>query len=88
VLEVGEDVIEVRSTDGDAHLGGKDIDQKIMTWIADEFKKESGVDVSKDALARQRLDEAAEKAKIELSTELETEINIPFITSTDAGPQH
>ncbi len=88
VLEVGDDVIEVRSTDGDAHLGGKDIDQKIMTWIADEFKKESGIDVRNDPLARQRLDEAAEKAKIELSTALETEINIPFITSTDAGPQH
>ena len=88
MLEVGDDVIEVRSTDGDAHLGGRDIDQKIMGWIADEFKKESGVDVSKDPLARQRLDEAAEKAKIELSTALETEINIPFITSTDAGPQH
>ncbi|MBI5457234.1 molecular chaperone DnaK [Candidatus Kaiserbacteria bacterium] len=88
VLEVGDDVIEVRSTDGDAHLGGRDIDQKIMTWISDEFKKESGIDVSKDPLARQRLDEAAEKAKIELSTALETEINIPFITSTDAGPQH
>ncbi len=88
VLEVGDDVIEVRSTDGDAHLGGKDIDQKIMNWIAEEFKKESGVDVRTDALARQRLDEAAEKAKIELSTAMETEINIPFITSTDAGPQH
>ncbi len=88
VLEVGDDVIEVRSTDGDAHLGGKDIDQKIMGWIADEFKKDSGIDVRNDALARQRLDEAAEKAKIELSTALETEINIPFITSTDAGPQH
>jgi molecular chaperone DnaK len=88
VLEVGDDVIEVRSTDGDAHLGGKDIDQKIMHWIADEFKKDSGVDVIKDPLARQRLDEAAEKAKIELSTAIETEINIPFITSTDAGPQH
>ena len=88
VLEVGDDVIEVRSTDGDAHLGGRDIDQKIMGWIAGEFKKESGVDVSKDPLARQRLDEAAEKAKIELSTALESEINIPFITSTDAGPQH
>ena len=88
VLEVGDDVIEVRATDGDAHLGGKDIDQKIMEWIADTFKKESGVDVRNDALARQRLDEAAEKAKIELSTALETEINIPFITSTDAGPQH
>ncbi len=88
VLEVGDDVIEVRSTDGDAHLGGKDIDQKIIDWMADEFKRQSGVDVRKDTLARQRLDEAAEKAKIELSTALETEINIPFITSTDAGPQH
>src|SRR3989344_3457502 len=88
VLEVGDDVIEVRSTDGDAHLGGKDIDQKIMNWLADEFKRESGVDVRNDALARQRLDEAAEKAKIELSTAMDTEINIPFITSTDAGPQH
>ncbi len=93
VLEVatsddGEGSIEVRATDGDAHLGGKDIDQKIMGWLANEFKKESGVDVRNDALARQRLDEAAEKAKIELSTAVETEINIPFITSTDAGPQH
>ncbi len=93
VLEVattpeGENSIEVRATDGDAHLGGKDIDQTIMNWIADEYKKESGVDVRTDALARQRLDEAAEKAKIELSTAVETEINIPFITSTDAGPQH
>jgi molecular chaperone DnaK len=88
VLEVGDDVIEVRSTDGDAHLGGKDLDQKIITWLAAEFRKESGVDVLTDALARQRLDEAAEKAKIELSTALETEINIPFITSTASGPQH
>ena len=88
ILEVGDDVIEVRSTDGDAHLGGKDLDQKIMDWIAEEFKKQSGVDVRKDALAKQRLDEAAEKAKIELSAALDTEINIPFITSTDAGPQH
>ena len=88
VLEVGDDVIEVRSTDGDAHLGGKDLDQKIMNWLADQFKKDSGVDVRMDALARQRLDEAAEKAKIELSTAMDTEINIPFITSTDAGPQH
>jgi molecular chaperone DnaK len=88
VLEVGDDVIEVRSTDGDAHLGGKDIDQKIMGWLAGEFKKESGIDILKDTLARQRLDEAAEKAKIELSTAVETEVNIPFITSTAAGPQH
>ncbi len=88
MLEVGDDVIEVRSTDGDAHLGGKDIDQKIMEWIAEEFKKESGIDVRNDALARQRLDEAAEKAKIELSTAMETEINIPFITSDASGPRH
>lgn len=88
VLEVGGDVIEVRSTDGDAHLGGKDIDQKIINWIADEFKKESGIDVRTDALARQRLDEAAEKAKIELSTAVETEVNIPFITSDASGPRH
>lgn len=88
VLEVTEDVIEVKSTDGDSLMGGRDIDLKIINWIADEFKKQSGVDVSKDPLALQRLDEAAEKAKIELSTTSETEINIPFITSTDAGPQH
>jgi len=88
VLEVGDDVIEVRSTDGDSHLGGKDIDQKIMDWIADEFKKESGIDVRTDPLARQRLDEAAEKAKIELSTAVETEVNIPFITSDSSGPRH
>lgn len=88
VLEVSNDVIEVKSTDGDSHMGGRDIDQKIISWIADEFKKSSGVDITKDPLALQRLDEAAEKAKIELSTTPETEINIPFITSTDAGPQH
>lgn len=88
ILEVGDDVIEVKSTDGDAHLGGKDVDQKIITWLAEEFKRESGVDVMSDALARQRLDEAAEKAKIELSSAMETEVNIPFLTSTDAGPQH
>lgn len=88
VLEVGDDVIEVRSTDGDAHLGGKDLDQKIMNWLADEYKKESGIDVRTDALSRQRLDEAAEKAKIELSSAVETEINIPFITSDASGPRH
>src|SRR3989344_4647685 len=88
VLEVGDYVIEVRSTDGDAHLGGKDIDQKIMNWLADEFKKESGIDVRTDPLARQRLDEGAEKAKIELSTAVETEVNIPFITSDSSGPRH
>lgn len=88
VLEVGGDVIEVKSTDGDAHLGGKDIDQKIINWLASEFKKESGIDVLGDALARQRLDEAAEKAKIELSSAMETEINIPFLTSDSSGPRH
>ena len=88
VLEVGDDVVEVKSTDGDAHLGGKDIDQKIINWLAEEFKKTSGVDVRKDALALQRIDEAAEKAKIELSTAVQTEVNIPFITSTPEGPQH
>ncbi len=88
VLEVGDDVIEVKATDGDAHLGGKDIDQKIIEWIAAEFQKESGIDVRNDALARQRLDEAAEKAKIELSTAVDTEINIPFITSDASGPRH
>ena len=88
VLEVGDDVIEVKATDGDSHMGGRDIDQKIVRYIADEYKKESGIDVTKDALALQRLDEAAEKAKHELSTSAETEINIPFITSTAEGPQH
>ena len=88
VLEVGDDVIEVKATDGDSHMGGRDIDQAIITWILDEFKKDSGIDISGDPLALQRLDEAAEKAKIELSTATESEINIPFITSSDAGPQH
>ncbi|MBU1178894.1 molecular chaperone DnaK [Patescibacteria group bacterium] len=88
VLEVGDDVIEVKSTDGDTHLGGDDLDQKIIGWIIAEFKKESGIDVSKDQLALQRLKEAAEKAKHELSSTLETEINIPFVTSNESGPQH
>ncbi len=88
VLEVSNDVIEVKSTDGDSMMGGRDIDLKLMNWIAEEFKKQTGINVMGDPLALQRLDEAAEKAKIELSTTLETEINIPFITSTDAGPQH
>lgn len=88
VLEVGDDVVEVKATDGDSHMGGKDIDQKIMKWILDEFRKDSGIDVSKDPLALQRLDEAAEKAKIELSSAIESEINIPFITSDANGPKH
>lgn len=88
VLDVGDDVIEVKSTGGDSHMGGRDIDQKIVRWIADSFKKETGIDVSKDPLALQRLDEAAEKAKHELSTTLESEINIPFIASDTSGPRH
>jgi molecular chaperone DnaK len=88
VLEVGDSVIEVKSTDGDSHLGGKDIDQKIINYLAEEFKKESGIDVRNDSLALQRLDEAGEKAKIELSTAIETEVNIPFITSDSSGPRH
>ncbi len=88
VLEVGDDVIEVKATGGDGHLGGRDLDQKIIKWIAAEFRKESGIDITKDPLALQRLDEAAEKAKIELSTAVDTEINIPFITSDAAGPKH
>ena len=88
VLEIGDDVIEVKSTDGDSHMGGGDIDRKIVAWIAEEYKKESGIDVRKDALAHQRLKEAAEKAKHELSTTMEAEINIPFITSDATGPKH
>jgi molecular chaperone DnaK len=88
VLEVGDDVVEVKSTDGDSHMGGKDIDQKIIGWIIEEFKKESGVDLSGDKLALQRLDEAAEKAKLELSSASESEINIPFLTSGENGPVH
>jgi molecular chaperone DnaK len=88
VLEVGDDVIEVKSTDGDSHMGGEDIDQKIVKWIADEYKKVSGIDVTKEVLPLQRLKEAAEKAKHELSTTMEAVINIPFITSIDSVPQH
>ena len=88
ILEVGDDVIEVKSTDGDSHLGGHDIDQKIVNFLAEEFKKSEVIDLRKDALALQRLDEAAEKAKIELSTALETEVNLPFITSGADGPKH
>lgn len=88
VLEVGDDVIEVKSTDGDSHLGGRDIDAKIVNWLADGFKKENGIDLMADPLAKQRLDEAAEKAKIELSTASQTEINIPFISSGSDGPKH
>ena len=88
ILEIGDSVVEVRSTDGDSHLGGRDIDKKIVDWLAEQFKKENGIDLRKDPLSLQRLDEAAEKAKIELSTALETEINIPFVTSDASGPKH
>ncbi len=88
VLEVGDDVVEVKSTDGDTHLGGDDFDQIIIKWLAEEFKKESGIDISKDFMALQRLKDAGEKAKHELSSTLETEINIPFITSDASGPKH
>lgn len=88
VLEVADNVIEVKSTDGDSHMGGEDIDRKIVQYIADEYKRESGIDITKDSLALQRLKEAAEKAKHELSTTMDTEINIPFITSDSSGPRH
>ncbi len=88
ILEVGDNVIEVKSTNGDTHLGGDDFDRKIIEYIIDEFKKDSGVDLSNDKMALQRLREAAEKAKIELSNTLETEINLPFITADASGPKH
>src|SRR5271170_7299105 len=88
ILEVGEGVIEVKSTNGDTHLGGDNIDQRIMDWIIDEFKKTEGIDLSKDNMARQRLKEAAEKAKIELSSTLETDVNLPFLTADQTGPKH
>ncbi|MFZ1043188.1 MAG: molecular chaperone DnaK [Anaerolineales bacterium] len=88
VLEVGEGVIEVKSTNGDTHLGGDDWDQRIVSWAADEFKKQQGVDIRNDRQALQRLREAAEKAKIELSTVMETEINLPYITADASGPKH
>lgn len=88
ILEVGEGVVEVKATNGDTHLGGDDIDQRILEWIVSEFKKETGIDLTQDKMALQRLKEAAEKAKIELSTMMETEINLPFITADATGPKH
>ena len=88
ILEVGDNVIEVKSTNGDTHLGGDDFDRKIIEYIIEEFKKDSGIDLSADKMAQQRLREAAEKAKIELSSKLETEINLPFITADASGPKH
>ena len=88
ILEVGEGVVEVKSTNGDTHLGGDDIDERLIKWIIDEFKKDQGIDLSKDKMALQRLKEAAEKAKIELSSTMESEINLPFITADQSGPKH
>ena len=88
ILEIGEGVFEVKATNGDTHLGGDDFDKRIIDWMVDEFKKQEGVDLSKDPMALQRLKEAAEKAKIELSNVTQTDINLPFITATDSGPKH
>jgi molecular chaperone DnaK len=88
ILEVGDGVVEVKSTNGDTHLGGDNIDQRIIDWLITEFKRDQGIDVSKDQMALQRLKEAAEKAKIELSTLLETELNLPFLTADASGPKH
>ena len=88
ILEVGDNVVEVRATNGDTFLGGEDFDQRIINWLVEEFKKENGIDLSKDSMALQRLKEAAEKAKKDLSTAMETEINLPFITADQNGPKH
>src|SRR5476649_1060 len=88
VLEVGEGVVEVKSTNGDTHLGGDNIDQKLIDWIIEEFRKDQGIDLSKDKMALQRLKEAAEKAKIELSSTMSTDLNLPFITADQSGPKH
>jgi molecular chaperone DnaK len=88
ILEVGDGVVEVKSTNGDTHLGGDNLDQRVIDWLVAEFKKEQGIDLSQDAMAMQRLKEAAEKTKIELSTTLETDVNLPFITADASGPKH
>src|SRR5687768_12610820 len=88
ILEIGEGVFEVKATNGDTHLGGDDFDQRVMDWIAEEFRRDHGVDLHKDRMALQRLKEAAERAKIELSSTLQTEINLPFITADASGPKH
>jgi molecular chaperone DnaK len=88
ILEVGDGVVEVKATNGDTHLGGDDLDQRIIDWMIGEFKKTDGIDLGKDRMALQRLKEAAEKAKIELSTVLETDINLPFVTADQSGPKH
>src|SRR3989442_3431367 len=88
VLEVGEGVVEVKATNGDTHLGGDDIDDRIIEWLVTEFRKSDGIDLSKDRMALQRLKEGAEKAKIELSSAIETDINLPFVTADASGPRH
>jgi molecular chaperone DnaK len=88
ILDLGEGVFEVKSTNGDTHLGGDDFDERIMNWLVDEFKKDQGIDLSKDPMALQRLKEAAEKAKCELSATMETDINLPFVTADQSGPKH
>src|SRR6202043_3136594 len=88
ILELGDGVFEVKSTNGDTFLGGEDFDKRIMDYLADEFRKESGIDLRKDRLALQRLKDAAEKAKIELSSTTQTDINLPFITADQNGPKH
>ena len=88
ILELGDGVFEVLATDGDTHLGGDDVDEKIIDWLADEFNKDEGIDLRKDPMSLQRLKEAAEKAKIELSSSTQTEINLPYVTATDSGPKH
>ena len=88
VLEVAQDTLEVKATGGDTHLGGDDFDQRIIKWITEEFRKQEGIDLSKDTLALQRLKEAGERAKHELSTTVETDLNIPFVTSDASGPKH
>src|SRR5690349_6915981 len=88
ILELGQGVFEVKATNGDTHLGGDDFDQRVIDWIAEEFKKEHGIDLRRDRMALQRLKEAAEKAKIELSSTIQTEVNLPFVTADAAGPKH
>ncbi len=88
VLEIGDGVFEVKSTNGDTFLGGEDFDHRLVNYLADEFKKENGIDLRQDRLALQRLKDAAEKAKIELSSAMQTEVNLPFITADASGPKH
>src|SRR5213075_707527 len=88
ILEIGDGVFEVRATNGDTHLGGDDFDQRLIDHLAEEFRKQEGIDLRRDAMALQRLKEAAEKAKIELSTAMESTVNLPFITADQNGPKH